>query len=116
MFFWRPPGCIIVWSLAVRPKRQRQRQRGGGAHLLLGGAEQLLWGCGQGSLRETHMKVRRAEKPPAGKAAGLPLGPRGPVGRGRDRVGPGLGRVGPSGLYLLVRTDWWLWDMGRRLK
>lgn len=99
-------GCIIVSSRAVRPKRQRQRQPGGGP-CAPGGAEQLLWGP---VARNLHMKARLAEKSPAGKAAELVLGDswgiRGWVEHGRDCVGPGLGRVGPAALYLLVRTDW----------
>lgn len=83
-----------------------------GGHVLL---EELSSCCCGGLVaRNLHMKVRRAEKPPAGKAAELVLGGswgdswlgHSGVEHGRDCVGPGLGRVGPAVLYLLVRTDW----------
>lgn len=73
----------------------------------LGELSKLLWGW---AVAWGHLLVnmRRAEKPPSGKAAEVvPGGFVAGWNTAEIGVGPGLGRVGPSGFcILLVRTDW----------
>lgn len=77
MLFWRPALLVVASSSHRSPLGRTGSDSGRDSEVGEELNKQLLWGCWLVAVctsRLAHGNLRRAEKPPAGKAADLVLG------------------------------------------